>query len=184
VTACGRPAENPADQYAATVAVRVAASVERPDRVQAFLARFDAYGLGSIPGFYVDLATSVGAELRRVDYWPGLVRLDEPHHEAVLADGRRIPVSVPETEPPAGQPEPLLVDGPVPTGDTRTVPLGRVAYARSGTGAVTPVSGCGRRRPVWSIVESVPLRRRISPPVSVRRNRGAAMEVREVLVVD
>jgi hypothetical protein len=133
VTPCGRPADDPADQYAATVAVRVAASSPRSGQVREFLARFSSFGLGSIPGFYVDLTTPPSPEERRIDYWPGLVRQEGLAHEAVLADGRRIAVPVPKTESFTGQPV-APASGPSPDVgvDTKRVPLGEVAYARTG----------------------------------------------------
>lgn len=133
LTPCGRPADDPADQYAATVAVRVAASSPLPGQVREFLARFSSYGLGSIPGFYVDLTTPPSPEERRIDYWPGLVRQEDLAHEVVLADGRRIAVPVPKTEPFGGQPV-APTPGPLPDAspDTRRVPLGEIAYARTG----------------------------------------------------
>jgi Acyclic terpene utilisation family protein AtuA len=132
-TPCGRPSDDPADQYEATVAVRVAAGSPIPGQVQAFLAKFASYGLGSIPGFYLDQVNAPGPENRRVDYWPGLVRQEDLSHEVVLADGRRIPVPPPKTEPFGGQPvtEPSERSAALAT-ETRRVPLGDVVYARSG----------------------------------------------------
>jgi hypothetical protein len=133
VTPCGRPADDPADQYEATVAVRVAASSPVRGQVREFLSRFNSQVLGSIPGFYVDITTPPSAEERRVDYWPGLVRQEDLAHEVVLADGQRIAVPAPKTEPFSGQPA-APPSGTVPDEgrDTRRVPLGEVAYARTG----------------------------------------------------
>ena len=138
VTACGRPAQDPADQYEATVAVQVAASSRHPGQVRELLSRFSSHALGSIPGFYIDLASPPSPEVRRVDYWPGLVRQDDLAHEVVLADGQRIPVPPPKTAPFSGQPVVPASDGRVSGGplaasqETRRVPLGTVAYARTG----------------------------------------------------
>ena len=133
-TPCGRPADDPAGQYEATVAVRLAAGSAIPGQVQAFLAKFASYGLGSIPGFYLDQVNAPGPENRRVDYWPGLVRQEDLSHQVVLADGRRIDVPPPKTEPFGGQPatEPAERPDAFLTGRTRRVPLGDLVYARSG----------------------------------------------------
>lgn len=138
VTACGRPADDPADQYEGTVAVRIAAASAVPGQVRAFLATFASYGLGSIPGFYLDQANAPGPENRRVDYWPGLVRQDELAHQVALADGARIPVAAPKTEPFSGQPVTPPDDAAEPAAAaehaaaTRRVPFGEIVYARSG----------------------------------------------------
>ncbi|MDQ0794725.1 acyclic terpene utilization AtuA family protein [Streptomyces sp. B1I3] len=86
--------------------------------------------LGSYPGFHVTAPPGKGAPYGVFE--AGRVPAEEVEHAAVLPDGRR------ETVPPAGRyreleavEEPPLPE-PLPAGPTRTVPLGRVAGARSG----------------------------------------------------
>ncbi|WP_310399229.1 acyclic terpene utilization AtuA family protein [Nocardia kruczakiae] len=132
VTPCGRPAEDPADQYAATVAVQIAASSEERGQVREFLAKCTSYGLGSIPGYYLDMTGASVGEVQRIEYWPGLVRQEDLRHEVVLADGRRIPVAVPKTAPFTGQPVSVAVEAAGEFGETRRVPFGEIVYARTG----------------------------------------------------
>ena len=132
VTPCGRPVDDPQDQYQATVATRIAAASSKQGEVASFLSRIPTYTLGGIPGFYFDLHTGTNEE-RTVDFWPGLMRQEDVEHAAVLEDGRRIRVAPPKGEPFAGQPNPGAVATPTDaTGPTRKVPLGDVAYARTG----------------------------------------------------
>ncbi|MEU8710349.1 acyclic terpene utilization AtuA family protein [Streptomyces sp. NPDC048565] len=87
--------------------------------------------LGSYPGFHVTAPPGKGAPYGVFE--AAYVPAGEVEHVAVLPDGER------ETVPPApgpyqelGEvPEPDLPE-PLPAGPTRTVPLGRVAGARSG----------------------------------------------------
>lgn len=131
-TPCGRPADDPADQYEATVATRIAATSRTRGEVAAFLARIPSYTLGGIPGFYFDLHHGTG-ETRTVDYWPALLRQEDVVHEVVLPDGGRLRVPPPPTRAFPGQPEPQVLSAPdAGTGETRRVPLGTVAFARAG----------------------------------------------------
>ncbi|WP_353947144.1 acyclic terpene utilization AtuA family protein [Streptomyces sp. HUAS MG91] len=87
--------------------------------------------LGSYPGFHVTAPPGKGAPygVFEAAYVP---RADVPHL-AVLPDGERRPVPVPDgpTRPLAPVPEPALPE-PLPPGPTRRAPLGLVAGARSG----------------------------------------------------
>ncbi|MER5951491.1 acyclic terpene utilization AtuA family protein [Streptomyces sp. NPDC001904] len=87
--------------------------------------------LGSYPGFHVTAPPGKGAPygVFEAAYVP---RADVPHL-AVLPDGERRPVPVPDgpTRPLAPVPAPELPE-PLPPGPTRRAPLGLVAGARSG----------------------------------------------------
>ncbi|WP_395362280.1 acyclic terpene utilization AtuA family protein [Streptomyces sp. YH02] len=86
--------------------------------------------LASYPGFHVTAPPGKGAPYGVFEsaYVPAA---DVPH-TAVLPDGTRVPVPVPErTRRPALVPEPALPE-PLPSGPTRRVPLGRIVGARSG----------------------------------------------------
>ncbi|MHC3459738.1 acyclic terpene utilization AtuA family protein [Streptomyces flavovirens] len=86
--------------------------------------------LGSYPGFHVTAPPGKGAPYGVFE--AGSTPAEEAAHVAVLPDGRK--ESVPaagryrELEPVARPPLPP----PLPAGPTRTVPLGRIAGARSG----------------------------------------------------
>ena len=86
--------------------------------------------LGSYPGFHVTAPPGKGAPYGVFE--AGSTPAEEAAHVAVLPDGRK--KSVPaagryrELEPGARPPLPP----PLPAGPTRTVPLGRIAGARSG----------------------------------------------------
>ncbi|HBF79111.1 MAG TPA: exopolyphosphatase [Streptomyces sp.] len=86
--------------------------------------------LGSYPGFHVTAPPGKGAPYGVFE--AGSTPAEEAAHVAVLPDGRK--KSVPaagryrELEPVARPPLPP----PLPAGPTRTVPLGRIAGARSG----------------------------------------------------
>ncbi|CAN5545889.1 DUF1446 domain-containing protein [soil metagenome] len=130
-TVLGRPADDPASQAEATVVVRIAAAAAEPATLQRLSAGFSSFGLGGMPGFYGELAPR--AVQRRIDYWPGLVEQSLVEHVAILPDGSRVAALAAPTAPFLGQPSEAATlpayDGP---GETRRVPLGRVAYARTG----------------------------------------------------
>lgn len=132
---CGRPVDDPKDQWQATVPVQVAVAAEEQKTVAGFLNQLASYGLGSIPGFYVDLTqayTMTG--LPRIDYWPGLVRQDSLHERVHLDDGRVLDVAPPPgMQPFQGQPETTsTATDPGSFGPTARVPFGNVVYARVG----------------------------------------------------
>jgi hypothetical protein len=139
ITPLGMPAPDPATQYDATVAVRVAVSGPTAEGVEAFCARFPSYGLGSIPGFYIDFLQGMG-QVRaqaRVGYWPGLVPQSELSHEVVFGDGRVERVPVPPTAPLSVQPalsRPAVPKDPgeADFGPAVDAPLGAVVYTRAG----------------------------------------------------
>jgi hypothetical protein len=133
---CGKPADDPADQWQATVPMQVAAAAQDAQTVSEFLAQFCSYGLGSIPGFYIDMTQMYSMKAQpRIDYWPGLVRQADVPHLVHLPDGRVLDVAPPPTmeaftgqpQQPSAAPAELGAFGP-----TKRVPLGDVAFARVG----------------------------------------------------
>ncbi|WP_433042049.1 acyclic terpene utilization AtuA family protein [Dactylosporangium sp. CS-033363] len=132
---CGRPVADPKDQYQATVPVQVAVAAGEQATVAGFLGQFTSYGLGSIPGFYIDLTQMYSMTGQpRIDYWPGLVRQADLAHQVHLPDGTVVDIAPPPgLEPFAGQPETAASTAdPASFGPTETVPFGRVVYARTG----------------------------------------------------
>lgn len=136
VTVCGRPADDPADQWQATVPVRIAVAAQDAATVSGFLAQFTSYGLGSIPGWYVDLTQMHSMHAQpRIDFWPGLVRQADVPHTVHLPDGRVLDVPPPPGMVPfTGQPRPAAAPAEPDAfgGPTTRVPLGEVAFARVG----------------------------------------------------
>jgi len=130
---CGQPAPDPQDQWQATVAVQVAVAAADQKTVSGFLNQFCSYGLGSIPGFYIDMTQmySLGGQ-PRIDYWPGLVRQADLHHQAHLPHGHVLDIAPPpDTVVFTGQPE-TPSSASASFGPTATVPFGQVVYARTG----------------------------------------------------
>ncbi|MBE8516921.1 DUF1446 domain-containing protein [Amycolatopsis sp. H6(2020)] len=130
---CGQPVPDPQDQWQATVAVQVAVAAADQKTVSGFLNQFCSYGLGSIPGFYIDMTQmySMGGQ-PRIDYWPGLVRQADLHHQVHLPDGRVLDIAPPpDTAVFTGQPE-TPSSAPASFSPTTTVPFGQVVYARTG----------------------------------------------------
>ncbi|MEV5714703.1 acyclic terpene utilization AtuA family protein [Amycolatopsis mediterranei] len=130
---CGQPVPDPKDQWQATVAVQVAAAAADRTTVSGFLNQFLSYGLGSIPGFYIDMTQmySMGGQ-PRIDYWPGLVRQADLPHRVHLPDGRVLDIAPPPdtvvfTGQPATPASPAAAFGP-----TSAVPFGQIVYARTG----------------------------------------------------
>jgi hypothetical protein len=103
--------------------------------VSRFLAQFTSYGLGSIPGFYIDMTRMYSMSGQpRIDYWPGLVRQSDVDHQVHLPDGRVVDIAPPPaTAPFTGQPHsPASTADPASFGPTETVPFGQIVYARTG----------------------------------------------------
>ncbi|GHF36835.1 hypothetical protein FHX82_007231 [Amycolatopsis bartoniae] len=144
---CGQPVPDPKDQWQATVAVQVAVAAAEQKTVSGFLNQLNSYGLGSIPGFYVDITQIYAATGQpRIDYWPGLVRQADLHHQVHLPDGRVLDIAPPpELTHFTGQPEtPSSTTDPASFGPTETVPFGRIVYARTGD------KGANANLGVWS----------------------------------
>jgi hypothetical protein len=134
-TVCGRQVDDPADQWEATVPVQVSVAAQDAESVSGFLGLFTSYGLGSIPGWYVDMTQmyALNTAQPRIDYWPGRVRQADVPHLVHLPDGRTLDVPPPPvTREFTGQPEAEATPGPARFGPTTRVPLGNVAFARSG----------------------------------------------------
>lgn len=148
---CGQPVPDPQDQWQATVAVQVAAAAADQKTVSGFLNQFLSYGLGSIPGFYIDMTQMYSVSGQpRIDYWPGLVRQADLHHRVHLHDGRVLDIAPPpDTVVFTGQPEtpasPATASGP-----TATVPFGQIVYARTGDkGANANLGAWARDEAAW-----------------------------------
>ncbi|MEU3076245.1 acyclic terpene utilization AtuA family protein [Streptomyces laurentii] len=106
--------------------------------------------LASYPGFHVTAPPGRGAPYGVFE--SAYVPAGEVAHTAVLPDGTRVPVPVPErTRPLEPVPEPPLPEPPpVPAGPVRRAPLGRVAGARSGDkGGDANVGVWVRGEPAW-----------------------------------
>ncbi|MDI2032251.1 DUF1446 domain-containing protein [Saccharopolyspora sp. TS4A08] len=132
VSALGTVAEDPQRQWDATAQVRIMATASEREPLQRLVSGIGELYLSSVPGFFTDTAARQAATpSTRVEYWPALLDMAAVEHVAVLDDGTRIDV-----EPPATTEEPFQPAHPEPpareSGDTRRVPLGRLAHARSG----------------------------------------------------
>ncbi|MFI5612082.1 acyclic terpene utilization AtuA family protein [Amycolatopsis sp. NPDC051903] len=151
--ACGQPVPDPRDQWQATVALQVAVAAPAAKTVTGFLAQFSSYGLGSIPGFYLDLTRMYSLTAQpRIDYWPGLVRQADLAHRVHLGDGRVLDIAPPPgTAPFTGQPEtPVSTADPASFGATSSVPFGQVVYARTGDkGANANLGVWARNKDAW-----------------------------------
>jgi hypothetical protein len=133
---CGRPADDPADQWQATVPVRVNVAGGSAKSVEDFLAQLNSYWLNSVPGLYLDLSRMLtNAPEPRIDYWPGLVRQDGLRHRVHLDGGRVLEIPPPPgTAPFGGQPSGAGPAAPDPAsyGPTARRPLGELVHARVG----------------------------------------------------
>ncbi|TWS24985.1 DUF1446 domain-containing protein [Tsukamurella sputi] len=135
VTQVGVPAADPETQWEATVALRVLAAAPTADELAEYnlIRRLGSLYLQSFPGIFHDGASVLhAAPSPTIDYWPGLLPTAELAHRAVLDDGTAIAIAPPDAtsvpdQPGHPEPEQALETGPV-----REVPLGTVAYARSG----------------------------------------------------
>ncbi|KXP15216.1 acyclic terpene utilization AtuA family protein [Tsukamurella pseudospumae] len=135
VTQVGVPAADPETQWEATVALRVLATAPTAEALTAYglIRRLGSLYLQSFPGIFHDGASVLqGAPVPTIDYWPGLLPTAELSHRAVLDDGSVIEIAPPDATLAPDQPVHPEPD-PVPdTGPVQEVPLGTVAYARSG----------------------------------------------------
>jgi len=139
ITPLGHAAENPATQWDATVPVRImATSRERePLEQKNFANKLSSLYLCSIPGFYQDTGAQRMAHPQpRIQYWPAILPMDVLAHRTVLGDGRQIPIAPPAVTTGAlaqpVHPEPEGKPKPASPSATRRVPLGTIAFARSG----------------------------------------------------
>jgi hypothetical protein len=140
ITPMGHAADDPASQWDATIPVRImATSREREPLEQAnFANKLSSLYLCSIPGFYQDTGAQRMVQPQpRIQYWPAILPMSVLAHRAVLADGREIAIPPPTTTSATfaqpKHPEPARGSAhPASATETRRVPLGTIAYARSG----------------------------------------------------
>ena len=134
----GVPAEDPATEWEATVAVRIIATAAEAASLarDKFASHIRALILSSYPGFFVDSAAPLGPDSRaRVGFWPALLASEQVRHDVVLDDGSRVSIA---PIPGAEVDSPAAVSGPDGDGDvtahgpTRRAQLGTIAHARSG----------------------------------------------------
>jgi hypothetical protein len=123
---------DPRTQEAGTSVLRVHAESSSPEPVgREFSNIMIELALASLPGF---TASSSPPQPGRAFgfYKPGYLPQADVPHVVVLADGTRIDIAPPSTT--VEKPEGLPVEGPeaTPSGATSRVPLGELAYARSG----------------------------------------------------
>lgn len=126
----GRPVDDPASQAEATVMIRIAGAAQDARALQRLAGGFSSFGLGGMPGFYGEMAPR--PVQRRIEYWPGLVDQSLLDHRAVLDDGTEVRAARPETKPFAVQVPSAEAPSYAAGEKTVWVPLGRVAYARTG----------------------------------------------------
>ena len=132
---------DPATQAAATTLLRCQVKSSLPEPVgRAFTGAAIELALASYPGFAVTRPPAAGTPygIYRAAYVPQR----EVPHTVVLADGRRIAidppaVTAPETAPETASGADWGISRPktpqsAPLGETGRVPLGRLAFARSG----------------------------------------------------
>jgi hypothetical protein len=132
VTALGVAAEDPASQAEATVPIRVMATARDPEPLRRFPAAVGSLYLQGFPGFFHDgHAQRVSEPWPRIDYWPALLPSELVPHRAVLENGTVLEAPVPSSS--AIEPQPVQPEPPAPASSTgKRVPLGTLAYARSG----------------------------------------------------
>jgi Acyclic terpene utilisation family protein AtuA len=122
---------NAATNHEAAAFLRVTVKSQDSQKVdRPFSSAIIEMALASYPGFFCTTPPSDAAPFGV--YWPTLVPADVPDHSVVLEDGRRVPV--PPTQPdPDLHVECLTAWGAaLPTGPTRSAPLGALFGARSG----------------------------------------------------
>lgn len=125
---------DPGTQAQATSVLHCHVRSSRPEPVgRAFSDAAVQVALASYPGFYLMAPPSKGAPFG--EYRAAYVPQDTVPHVVVLADGTRLDIAPPTDtaplDPLARRDEPALAAPPV-DGATRDVPLGEVAFARSG----------------------------------------------------
>ncbi|HEY3682721.1 MAG TPA: acyclic terpene utilization AtuA family protein [Streptosporangiaceae bacterium] len=128
-TRIGRAAEDPAEQELGAALLKVSVRGTEKAAGRAFSGMLVEMALSSYPGHHQMAPPGRGGSYG--EYWPGLIAQAELAHRVVHADGGSeivAPPPVTETPGAAVAPEPEPYAG----GATRTLPLGRVAYARSG----------------------------------------------------
>ncbi|GAA1899792.1 acyclic terpene utilization AtuA family protein [Streptantibioticus ferralitis] len=112
---------------------RLVVTAKDPDKERVGRALFTAIagtGLSSYPGFHMEQASPHPTEYGI--YWPALVWADAVHAEVVLADNTRISVPRPPVRPHVVSADVPADPAPSMPGPYVSVPLGRIAGARSG----------------------------------------------------
>ena len=139
---------------------------------RAFSSAVIEMALASYPGFFCTTpptdATPFGV------YWPTLVPADVPNHAVVLEDGSRIPIppTRPDPDVRVDVPRPKLPD--VPTGPTRSAPLGTLFGARSGDkGGNANVGVWARDRPRLRLAREVSDGRAVPAACAGNRRLGS-----------
>ncbi len=134
VTRLGIPDPEARTQWDSTVAIRIMATATNEAALQPenFGLKADSLYLCTFPGFYTDTASLPVLKPRpRIEYWPALLDMAALHHRVVMHDGSSLEVAPPSQTELRRQP---LHPEPVPAAFTasRQMPLGAMAYARSG----------------------------------------------------
>ena len=155
----GVAAEDPQNQWEATVAVRFMAIAKTRAELEEFnlARRLGGLFLQSIPGFFVDALTPFNKKpSAQIDYWPALLPMSEVKHTVVYADGRSEAIAVPphRSEPVTQPVHPEPTQQSI-TGETTTVELGQLVYARCGDKGGNSNVGVWTRDPeVWRWLRS------------------------------
>jgi hypothetical protein len=136
LTRVGVAASDPETQWDATVGLRLMATAKDREVLEQYnlAERLGNLYLQSIPGFYLDGQAGLRAGTRpQIAYWPAVLDQSLVGHRVVLPGGEVREVPAPTvTEPVRPQPEHPEPDTRHGDEATRRVPLGTVAYARSG----------------------------------------------------
>lgn len=159
VTPLGVAAPDPQNQWEATVPVRfMAVSPSRSELEEFNLARrLGSLYLQGIPGFFHDALSPFATKPSpQIDYWPALLPMELLSHVVVHHDGTREAIEVPPyaaepvTQPVHPEPAQASFDG-----ETATVELGQLVYARAGDKGGNSNVGVWSRDPaVWEWLRS------------------------------
>lgn len=129
LVATGRP-DASSNAEAASI-LTITAMDSEPEKVgRVFSSAVVELALASFPGFFATAPPS--RESPYGVYWPALVPRSAVTQEVVLADGSRIEVADPPTGNPVEISDRAGFAVAIPRGETRRVPLGVIAGARSG----------------------------------------------------
>lgn len=135
VVPLGTAADDPENQWEATVPIRLIATARHPEPLRRFLPAIDGLYLQGFPGFHHDgHAQRLGGPWPRIDYWPAMLPASLVPHRAVLDDGtvREAPVAsrwaTPEQIAQGRHPEPP----PRRISEGRRIQLGELTHARAG----------------------------------------------------
>ncbi|BBG02269.1 MULTISPECIES: acyclic terpene utilization AtuA family protein [Pseudonocardia] len=134
ITPLGVAADDPADQWAATVPIRVIATARDPEPLRRFAPAVGSLYLQGFPGFHHDGHAPRATEpWPRIEYWPALLEATLLDEHVVLDDGTRIdPPRPTRTAGPEELAQPVHPEPPLPEPDGDPVQLGRFVHARAG----------------------------------------------------